>query len=312
MGIYDRDYYQEDQTPQRTRVVRKFSNASITNKLVIINVAVYLVCWLLCTSTSLTTEVVYDALAIGNDFFSSPWELWRVVSYGFMHSPFWEIQGSIWHILGNCFVLWMFGRFIGQRYGSAEFLRFYLLAIVFSGLIFVAATMGDEFRQAIGASGGVVAIVILFCFLYPHEKILLWGVLPMPAWLLGVFYVGYDIMTAVNQAHGSGSAIAWQAHLGGAGFAAAYFLLKLDFGRMFSFNGKRKPKLSVYRDEQVQEVVADEPSAERQLIEQGEEILKRVYEKGESSLTARQRKTLERYSELMKQRRGQDDGKYRY
>ncbi|MEC9095774.1 MAG: hypothetical protein VX776_04030, partial [Planctomycetota bacterium] len=56
----------------------------------------------------------------------------------------------------------------------------------------------------------------------------------------------------------------------------------------------------------------DEPSAEKQLIDQGEEILKQVHQKGEASLNARQRKTLERYSELLQRRRGRDDGQYRF
>ena len=127
MGIYDRDYYQRENSPQRAGAVRKLRNTSVTNKLLLANIVVYLVCWLVCTSGENTTKTVYDALAIRNDFFHRPWEIWRLISYGFMHSPFWQGDGGIWHILTNGFLLWMFGRFVEQRYGSSEFLRFYML-----------------------------------------------------------------------------------------------------------------------------------------------------------------------------------------
>ena len=210
----------------------------------------------------------------------------------------------------NGFGLWMFGRFIEQRYGGVEFLRLYLIAIVFSGLVYAITNFGGP--GAVGASGAVVAIVILFCFLYPHEKLLIYGIFPVPAWVVGILYVGFDIYTAINQANGADSHIAWQAHLGGAGFAAAYYLLKWDFAFLSRWFSTRSPKLTVYREHVDSVVVEDEPSAETQLIAQGEAILKQLHEKGETSLTARQHKTLERYSELLQQRRGRDDGQYKF
>ena len=311
MGIYDRDYYQQEETPKRTRAVRQLRGASVTNKLLIANIVVYLVCWLLCTEGGLQTNKVYDALSIGNGFFESPYELWRLISYGFMHSPFWENTGTFFHILTNCFVLWMFGRFIEQRYGGAEFLRFYLFAIVFSGLVFVVTNLGGPDRQAVGASGGVAAIVILFCFLYPHEKLLIYGIIPIPAWLAGILFVGLDVATGIGEAHGAGFGIAWQAHLGGMAFAAAYYLLNWNFAFLGKVFSKRSPKLAIYREAENRVQVEDEPSAETRLIAQGEEILQQVHEKGETSLNTRQRKILERYSALLKQRRESDDGQYR-
>ncbi len=307
MGIYDRDYYQQEEMPQRARAARQLRNTSVTNKLLIANIVVHLVCWIL--SDVWTKQVVYDALAIGNNFFERPWEIWRPISYGFMHAPFWE--GS-WHIIMNGFGLWMFGRFIEQRYGSNEFLRFYLLAIIVSGFVFVVTTLGDAPVQAVGASGAVVAIVILFCFLYPHEKLLIYGIFPVPAWVVGILYVGFDIYTAINQANGVDSHIAWQAHLGGAAFAAAYYLLKWDFAFLSRWFSTRRPKLTVYRQDVNSRAVKDEASVENQLIVQGEEILKQLHEKGESSLSSRQLKTLERYSELLQQRRWREDDQYRF
>ncbi len=310
MGIYDRDYYHQEEMPQRARAVRQLRNTSVTNKLLIANIVVYLICWLICNGKPDRTAAVYAALDMGSDFFEQPFQIWRLLSYGFMHSPFWLTNGGIWHILMNGFGLWMFGRFIEQRYGGAEFLRFYLIAIVFSGLVYAVTNFGGP--GAVGASGAVVAIVILFCFLYPHEKLLIYGIFPVPAWVVGILYVGFDIYTAINQANGVDSHIAWQAHLGGAAFAAAYYLLKWDFAFLSRWFSTRRPKLTVYRQDVNSRAVKDEASVENQLIVQGEEILKQLHEKGESSLSSRQLKTLERYSELLQQRRGREDDQYRF
>ena len=53
---------------------------------------------------------------------SSVFKIWQPVSHMFMHSPF-----SIWHIVFNMFVLWMFGAMLEQMWGSKRFLNFFLI-----------------------------------------------------------------------------------------------------------------------------------------------------------------------------------------
>jgi len=299
MGIYDRDYYRGDADSSTGGMMRAASAMSITNKLVVTNVVVYILCWLAGNN-----EQIYDALSIDSSFFTHhPWQIWRLITAGFMHAaPHTNI--GVMHIAFNMFGLWMFGRFVEQRYGAKEFLRFYLLAIIVSSLIFavsyyfLALPEGVPVVRAVGASGGVVAVVILYCFLYPKTKLLLMMIIPVDAWIVGLMYVGYDIYLAVQSSTGEPTGIAWQAHLGGAAFAALYFKL----GWKFSGQGrtKRKPKTKL----KIHKPVTDELSADEQLIARGEKILEQVHQRGESSLSARQRQTLQRYSELMQQRQG--------
>ena len=304
MGIYDRDYYRGDADSSTGGIMRAVRAMSMTNKLVVANVVVYILCWLAGNSNPQLNQEIYDALSIDSSFFTHPWEIWRLITAGFMHAAAWgsNTNSGVMHIAFNMFGLWMFGRFVEQRYGAKEFLRFYLLAIIVSSLIFASYYFLVEPEGVpvigYGASGGVVAVVILYCFLYPKTKLLLMMLIPVDAWIVGLMYVGYDIYLAVQSSAGGSNGIAWQAHLGGAAFAALYFKL----GWKFSGQGrtKRKPKTKL----KIHKPVTDELSADEQLIARGEKILEQVHQRGESSLSARQLKTLQRYSELMQQRQG--------
>ena len=278
----------------------------MTNKLVVANVVVYILCWLAGNSNSDLNNKIYDALSIDSSFFTHPWQIWRLITAGFMHAAAWgpHTNSGVMHIAFNMFGLWMFGRFVEQRYGAKEFLRFYLLAIIVSSLIFpvsyyfLALPEGLSDVQAVGASGGVVSVVILYCFLYPKTKLLMMMIIPVDAWVAGLMYVGYDIYLGVQSSAGDSAGIAWQVHLGGAAFAALYFKLGWNFSGPGRTKRKPKEKLKIHKP------VTDELSADEQLIARGEKILEQVHQRGESSLSARQHKTLQRYSELMQQRQG--------
>jgi membrane associated rhomboid family serine protease len=286
-------------------MMRAASNMSMTTKLVVANVVVYILCWLAGHSNPERNNAIYNALSIDSSFFTHPWQIWRLITAGFMHAAAWvpDTNSGVMHIAFNMFGLWMFGRFVEQRYGAKEFVRFYLLAIIVSSLIFavsyysLALPPGVPVVRAVGASGGVVSVVILYCFLYPKTKLLMMMIIPVDAWIAGLIYVGYDIYLGVQSSAGGSTGIAWQAHLGGAAFAALYFKLGWKFSGRGNTKSKPKTKLKIHKP------VTDELSADEQLIARSEKILEQVHQRGESSLSARQRQMLQRYSELMQQRR---------
>jgi membrane associated rhomboid family serine protease len=307
MGIHDRDYYRNDTDSSAPSMMRAARAMSMTNKLVVANVVVYILCWLAASIDQNLNDIIYDYLSIDAVFFKEhPWQIWRLITAGFMHAAAWgpHTNSGVMHIAFNMFGLWMFGRFVEQRYGAKEFLRFYLLAIIVSSLIFpvsyyfLALPEGLSDVQAVGASGGVVSVVILYCFLYPKTKLLMMMIIPVDAWVAGLMYVGYDIYLGVQSSAGDSAGIAWQVHLGGAAFAALYFKLGWNFSGPGRTKRKPKEKLKIHKP------VTDELSADEQLIARGEKILEQVHQRGESSLSARQRQTLQRYSELMQQRQG--------
>src|SRR5204862_5801370 len=94
-------------------------------------------------------------------------QVWRLVTSAFCHSRY-----DIWHIVFNMLCLYWFGCALEAMYGSREFLCFYLTAAVASGLTFVGLDLyTGSTVPAVGASGAVIAVMMLYTWHYPRETI---------------------------------------------------------------------------------------------------------------------------------------------
>ena len=229
-------------------------------------------------------------LALKSD---QPWAVWNYLTHGFAHSSF-ASETGFWHLAGNMISLFFLGRAVEEYLGKKEFLRFYLISILVAGIGFsvIKYSLGQPFLM-LGASGAVSAVIALFIFKFPHVTLNIWGVLPVPAWLLGVILLLSDFSLAFRESH-----IAWQAHLIGFAFGAAYHrfgwnFTSFQFGLKLSNPLKSGPKLKLHNP-----LAADED-----LQEQADRILQKISDHGESSLTAKERKILNRHSEQLRQRR---------
>jgi len=288
MGYQDRPYFNESPWGQRPPL--KFSEYSMVTKLIIITVVLWLVD--LFTATSKSGNWFGDFLALHADCWRRPWEFFQFLTHGFMHAPI-QSKVGVSHILFNMLTLFFLGRRLEERYGSREFLRIYLVAIVFSGLVwFLVHLAGPSQATLRGASGGVSAVLALFILNYPREKLLLMGAIPTPAWLIGVIALISDIGNSIS----SQSTIAGEAHLAGAAFAALYFYRGWDLER-FDWSGwlQRRARLKVHhpRDDY------------QSLQEQVDVILEKISRQGEASLTRRERKKLEQLSKELRERKQQ-------
>ncbi|MEM1305626.1 MAG: rhomboid family intramembrane serine protease, partial [Planctomycetota bacterium] len=195
------------------------------------------------------------------------------------------------------------GRPLEERYGSREFLWFYLIAVVLGGLVWTLAELASPgSAQVLGASGAVVALIVLFAFNFPHQTILVMLLFPVPAWVFGCFVVVSDVLNA-TRVENAGQ-VAYAVHLAGAGFAVAYRQLQwrlvnfLPSGfKMPSF--KRRPKLKVYNDDEDEDRrTRSQKAADDRL----DELLRKVHASGIDSLTRAERKELERASRRSRDR----------
>lgn len=286
MGFQDRDYYREDDLPEAAAMTPRTMIANI----LIVNVLVFLIDTFTQTSDGYWFK---SLLALKTQTWHEPWNLWQVVTYGFAHSSFGERYG-LWHILGNMLMLWMFGREVEEHYGRREFLTFYLTAIVFSGVVWLGSrVIQGQPGSIVGASGAVTAVFILFAFNFPKRVVYLWGILAMPAWMLGVFLIGSDLIRMLNGESG----VAFEAHLAGAVFGGLYYRLGWNLSRFLPGGGSwrrlRRPKLRVHREE------PDEMSATE---EEEDRILVKVGQSGIDSLSSRERRILDAYSRRMRRK----------
>jgi len=305
MGIYDRDYQRSYDTGSNWRPeggggpgIQLRKPTTVVGWVLVITIAAYVV-ELIFEPRGLNGVNEFLALfRLEADWYSRPWEVFTLLTYGFLHSP-----DSVMHIFGNMFGFWMFGRMIESRLGSREFLLFYLLAIVMGGVVFsLGAAASGSLAPVIGASAGSVAVVLLCAVMYPHQKVsLLFLPFQFPLWVLGAFIVLMDLNGAMGGRQGSN--IAFTAHLGGTAFALLYHYRGWRLSRwvpsewsMPSF--KRKPKLRVHSAEM--DDAADEPPGS--FDEDVNRVLAKISEQGQDSLTSKERRLLEQASQEYKRR----------
>lgn len=138
--------------------------------------------------------------------------VWTLVTAAFSHN-------ELWHLAINMFVLWSFGTVLERLWGTRVFVIFYLVAAVVASIshcLVSSILMGNGNIPALGASGAVSGLLLAYALYFPRHKILLFGIVPVPA-LAGVLaFVGIDLWGLLAQSRGGGLPIGHGAHLGGA------------------------------------------------------------------------------------------------
>ncbi len=156
-----------------------------------------------------------------------------VSATGLEEGRYWTLLTSVfshnllWHFLINMFVLWNFGPLLERVLGRMNFFLFYIGAGIVSSLGHVlvsAMLLHDPDLPALGASGALSAMIIVFALIFPREKILLLGFIPVRALIGALAFVCLDLYGLFSQARGGGLPIGHGAHLGGALAGALYFL----------------------------------------------------------------------------------------
>jgi membrane associated rhomboid family serine protease len=141
----------------------------------------------------------------------------RLITHGFVHADF-------QHLLFNMITLYFFGRLIEQFFadyiGHVGFALFYLSALLVAILPTYLRHIDDPSYRSLGASGAVSAILFSFILLQPWAMIYVF-VVPVPAILYGVLYVGYSIWMD-RQGRGN---VNHSAHLWGAGYGVLFTLV---------------------------------------------------------------------------------------
>ncbi len=298
MGIQDRDYYRDG-----TSFFDRVGQQGATVWLIAITVGVFLGQYV--PGSPLTQLGCYDSRLIREG------EVWRLLTSAFLHA-------DLFHLFFNMLVLYWAGLQLEELYGSREFVIFYLLgAIVANAFRIGMEEVGLALpTQALGASGAVSAVFILFACHFPHAQVRLWFLLPVPAWILALFYVVIAAFSGLGGAPARGG-IGHLAHLGGAAFGFLYFQSGFRFTTIFSTRretARVRPRLRVLSPpvELAEPELSDELSdfqprtakpADEQLEAKLDAVLEKVARYGQASLTAEEREILFKASDVYKKRR---------
>jgi membrane associated rhomboid family serine protease len=298
MGIYDRDYERGQYRPYGEFNVS--GPTTLTTKLIFVMIGVYLVqLFTLPDQPRFPGDHGWftNTFSCHPDVVAHPLLWFQFLTAGFLHSP-----TDVSHILFNMVGLWFFGRDVEYRYGSREYLMFFLTSMVAGNIVWVVGEfianggiVSDS--SLLGASGGITAVLILFALNFPHRIMLLMFVIPMPMWVGAILIVVMDMMGAIRR---TGN-VAFTAHLGGAAFALAYFKAGWRLENWIPSGSwwkrlKPRPRLRV--------VEPDEEELDESTEVEVDRILKKIQDHGRESLTRSELRTLEEASrEYQKKRR---------
>jgi membrane associated rhomboid family serine protease len=235
-------------------------------------------------------------------------QVWRLVTHAFLHST-----TDFWHIFGNMLFLWWFGRQIEERLGSREFLTFYLTAALVAGLAFFGATLVGFHKMssyAVGASGAVMAVLMLSALYYPAQIIYVFYIIPVPIWLVIAYLIGRDAFALLGRAE---TGIGTSAHLGGALFGFLYYRYEWRLSDWIpewltvwnTADAQRgRARLRIYNPDEEPAPVPPAPSRidDEQLEAKVDAILAKVSRVGMAGLTESEKETLMRASETIRKK----------
>lgn len=129
------------------------------------------------------------------------------------------LHGGWMHIIGNMWVLFIFGDNVEDRMGHGRYLLFYLLSGVAADFLQVFFSPGSNI-PTIGASGAIAGVLGAYMVLYPWGRVV--TLIPFGFFLttveipsvifLGIWFFS-QLSSGVNP--NAGGDVAWWAHVGG-------------------------------------------------------------------------------------------------
>ena len=148
-------------------------------------------------------------------------EYYRFLTSGFLHADY-------GHLFFNMFSLYFFGRNVeyyfaalfGEQTGSILFAVLYLAGIVVANYPDFAKHKNDSYYNALGASGGVSAVVFSAILFSPTTGIYVYFI-EMPAFVYAILYTAYSFYMSKKNMDNIGHS----AHLAGAAFGIIFTLI---------------------------------------------------------------------------------------
>ena len=214
-------------------------------------------------------------------------KIWQPFTYMFFH-------GDIWHVLINMFVLWMFGSELERVWGKKNFLRFYFITGVGSGL----GTMLFGLQSTIpivGASGAIYGVLLAYGVMFPNRTVYLYGIIPIKSiW----FVIGIGVI-AFFSSFNNFTNISHLTHLFGMIIGYLYLKRPVHFRSLWFSVFK---KVLEYRIQNQEEKMSRSVEIERDL----NSILDKINREGFKSLTQEEEERLYKNSKNLSKGKKKD------
>ena len=208
----------------------QFARLNIAEKLIAINVAVFLLNGIGTYLLQVPNDFVMRWCELPKSLMGFLTQPWSLVTYSFFHS-------GCGHIFWNMLMLYFASRIFLNLFDARRFINVYFRGGIGGGLVFLLSynifpALLNTNSSLIGASAGVTAVLIFICAYIPNQevRIIFFNV---KLWYVGAFFVLVDLIQIQYGANVGGRL----AHLGGAflGYIYARQLVQgKDIGAGFS------------------------------------------------------------------------------
>jgi len=296
---------------QANRIVNQIksfiTNPSILNRLIVINIVVFLLVNILTIVYKLG-NMQANAVICGTNlneltyFLALPADLhllslhpWTVFTYMFLHE-------QLFHIFFNLFMLYVGGQMFIYFIGEKKLLSVYLLGGLMGAVFYVIAinlfpmfALTKNCSIAIGASASVLAVFIAIATYSPNYSVMLFLIGKVKLKYVALIFVAIDIISIDGKNPGGSIA-----HLGGAlwGFLFAMqyrnkskALFNIDFSKITAIFNRKKSKMRVNYSETPKRPLSDEEfnKAKAEKQKRIDIILDKISKSGYTSLSAEEK-----------------------
>ncbi|QLE02111.1 rhomboid family intramembrane serine protease [Galbibacter sp. BG1] len=271
----------------RNDIRYKYSTLNVAEKLIVINVAVFILNALLVFLLRLNSNFIVQWFELPKGFMDFLMQPWSIVTYSFFH-------GGFMHIFWNMILLYFSSRIFLNLFSSKYFLNVYFLGAISGGALFLLSynifpAFSGVNSPLIGASAAIMAILIFICTYLPNQEVRV-IFFNIKLWYIGAAFVLLDLIQLPMG--NSGGHIA---HLGGSllGFVYAKKLQEgkdigsgfdsmiKSFGNMFK-KSKKSPLKTVHKNKQHQTTKSFSKNEHQKQIDA---ILDKISKSGYESLS---------------------------
>jgi membrane associated rhomboid family serine protease len=195
--------------------MRKLSFWSLTNILILINVAVFIAVFV----ASFFNQQIINYFSLSPQLVLQGKNIWTIFTSIFMHAGF-------FHLFVNMMSLFFLGNFLEMLIGGKRFIGIYLISGIAGSLAYIYLTLlfGQNMTiPAVGASGAIFGLAGILAVLTPKMKVFIFPIpIAMPMWIgvISIMALFWILSAAFNLPIGN------NAHLGGfiAGLTYAFYL----------------------------------------------------------------------------------------
>ena len=200
---------------QRQDLVYKFKTLNIANKLIVINIGVFLLFFIASFLFNTSSDLLMQWFVLPEGPIEVLKQPWSILTYSFLH-------GGFMHILFNMIWLNFFSKFVLNLFSEKRFLTIYLLGALYGGLLFVTAynvfpVFVSKAGYLLGASASVSALMV-FAATYSPNISFRFFMVTIKLWQLAVGLFLLDLFRLGSGTNPGGML----SHIGGGVFGYLY------------------------------------------------------------------------------------------